>query len=79
MTEPAIQTLPFNGVQKEEEVDQLVPDYTEELSDSEDDVDDADEFRIRDPLPPYREYKSKLSDVHGNLLYASFRTALTRI
>lgn len=74
--EPAIQTLPSNGVQKEEEFDQLVPDDPDDWSDFEDDDDDADEFRIRDPLPQFREYKSRLSDVHGESFSVSFYTAL---
>jgi hypothetical protein len=67
--EPSIQTIQFNGGPKEEEVDELIadPDADYDLSDVEDEleIDDPNEFRIRDALPEYKEYKRKLSEVHS--------------
>ncbi len=67
--EPYIQTNEVNGMAKEEEVDELLADV-DDMSDFEDENDNPNEFRIHEPLPEYREYKRKLSDVHS--MCASF-------
>jgi len=68
--DPYIQTIEVNGMAKEEEVDELLADVDEMSDFEEDENDDPNEFRIREPLPVYREYKRKLLEVHS--MCASF-------
>ena len=62
MEAPPMAILNHSSSAKEEEVDQLMEDG--DLSDMEDDS-DPNEFRVYDPLPQYKEYKRKLSEVHS--------------
>lgn len=68
--EPYIQTIESNGIAKEEEVDELLVDADDMSDFEEDEDDDPNEFRIREPLPEYKEYKRNLFEVHR--MYASF-------
>jgi hypothetical protein len=62
--EPVIQMIEPD-VAKEEEVDELLADVDDgEWESDENEIGDPNEFRIRDALPEYREYKKKLSEVH---------------
>jgi hypothetical protein len=66
--EPSIQTI--NGMvrKKKNSTNLLTQTTCQILMKSE--PEDPNEFRIRDPLPEYREYKRKLSEVHS--MRASF-------
>lgn len=70
MEAPPMAVLNHSSSAKEDEVDQLVEDG--DLSDIEDDHDsNPNEFRVYDPLPQYKEYKRKLSEVHSKHIPAS--------
>lgn len=53
---------------KEEEVDQLLEEG--DLSELEED-DNPNEFRVHDPLPQFREYKRKLSELHSKYIHSA--------
>jgi hypothetical protein len=61
---------------KEEEVDQLMEEA--DLSELEED-DNPNKFRIHDPLPEYREYKRKLSELHSKSGFCIFSRVVTLI
>lgn len=66
-----------NGIQKEEEFDQLFSDIPDDFSDFEDEVDDPNIFKIRGALPAYKEYKLTLLEVHREFFLSSQTACLT--